>query len=126
MALDIKVIKKKDYIYQVDLSGSLDSETYQQLEEELNELIDEKTKAVILDMKGVDYISSAGIGVIMGAQKALKNKFATLTLVNLQPQIKKVLDVMKILPVIDIFDDMPEADKYIDQIIKEEIEKQSA
>ena len=40
-------------------------------------------------------------------------------------QIKKVFDVMKILPVVDIFNDMPEADQYIDQVIKEEIEKQT-
>ena len=47
-------------------------------------------------------------------------------MINLQPQIKKVFDAMKILPIIDIFDDMPEADKYIDQVIKEEIKKQNA
>ena len=40
------------------------------------------------------------------------------------PQIEKVFDLMNILPIIDIFDDMPETDKYIDQVIKEEIEKQ--
>ncbi len=32
---------------------------------------------------------------------------------------------MKILPTVDIFDDMVEADRYIDQIIKEETAKQN-
>jgi anti-anti-sigma factor len=125
MALDISIIKKKNYVYSVELKGSVDSETSPQLEEELKEIIDEKTKAVILDMKGVDYISSMGIRVIIWAKKALKEKQATFAMVNLQPQIKKVFDAMKILPMIDIFNDMPEADKYIDQIIKEEIKKQN-
>lgn len=125
MSLDIKVIKKRDYVYSVELSGSIDAATHQQLEGELNEIIDEKTKAVILDMAGVTYISSIGIRVVISTKKALEAKNATFTMVNLQPQIKKVFDVMKILPMFDIFDDMPEADKYIDQIIKEELEKQN-
>ena len=125
MALDIKVAKKRDYVYSVELKGSLDTETYKELETELKALIDEKTKAVVLDMQGVNYISSAGVGIIVWAKKAFKKIYATFSMVNLQPQIKKVLDVMKILPMIDIFNDMPEADKYIDQIIKEEAGKQN-
>ena len=124
MALDIKIIKKKNYVYSVKLNGSIDTETHQKLEEELNEIIDEKTKAVILDMGGVEYISSIGIRVVIWAKKALEEKQATFAMINLRPQIKKVFDIMKILPMFDIFDDMPEADKYIDQVIKEEIEKQ--
>ena len=123
MALDIKIIKKKDYVYSVQLQGSIDTETSADLEEELKEIIDQKTKAVILDMGGVNYLSSAGIRVVIWVKKALQEKNATFAMVNLQPQIKKVFDIMKILPMVNIFDDMPEADKYIDQVIKEEIEK---
>lgn len=126
MALDIKITKKKDYVYSVELKGSLDTETAPQLEEELEEIINEKTKAIILDMGGVNYISSAGIGTTIKLQKELKQRNATFAMLNLQPQIEKVFNVMKILPMFEIFDNMPEADKYIDQVIKEEIERQSA
>jgi len=126
MALDITVTKKKGYVYSIELKGSIDTDTHQQLEEELKEIIDEKTSAIVLDMKGVSYISSIGIKVIIWAKKALKRNNATFAMIDLQPQIKKVFDMMKILPMFDIFDDMSEADKYIDQIIKEEVEKQGA
>lgn len=125
MLLEIKIDKKKDYVYFVELKGSIDSDTYQELQEKLNEVIDDNTKAVILDMGGVNYVSSAGIGVVMNTKKSLQQKNANFAMVNLQPQIKKVFDVMKILPMIDILDDIPEADKYIDQIIKEEMGKQT-
>ena len=125
MALDVKVIKKRDYVYSVELKGSLDSETYKKLEAELEELIDSKIKAVALDMEGLEYISSAGIGIVVWAKGAFKKINASFSMVNLGPQIKKVFDAMKILPMIEIFSDMPEADKYIDQIIKEEIGKQN-
>ena len=125
MNLDIRTIKKREYVYVIELKGSLDTQTHQQLEEELSELLNEQTKAIILDMKELEYISSIGIKVILSAKNSLKKMNATFTMVNPQPQIKKVLDAMKILPVIDIFDDMPEADKYIDQIINDELKKQA-
>ena len=79
MSLKTKIIKKKDFIYMVELNGSLDSETYQGLEEELNEVINEKTKALILDMKTLTYVSSAGIRVILSTEKLLKKKEMNLT-----------------------------------------------
>jgi anti-anti-sigma factor len=124
MKLSTNIIKRKNYIYTVKLNGSLDSDSYQGLEDELSEIIDEKTKAVILDMKGLEYISSAGIRVILSTEKLLKRKGASFAMINLQPQIKKVFDAMKILPIFNIFEDMEEADKYLDEIIKEEIEKE--
>lgn len=125
MTLEIKISKKKNYVYFVELKGSVDSDTYCKLQEKLSEVIDDNTKAIILDMGRVDYISSAGIGVVMNTKKFLQQKNANFAMVNPQPQIKKVFDVMKILPMIDILDDMPGADKYIDQIIKEEMGKQT-
>jgi len=123
MALGIKIVKKSDCVYTVELKGSLDTETSPELEEKLKEIIDEKTKAVIFDMNELDYISSAGIAAVINTKKELKEKNASFAMLNLKPQIEKVFEVLKILPMFEIFDDMPEADKYIDQIIKEEIEK---
>lgn len=125
MPLEVNITKKRDYVYQVEPKGSIDNETHQQLEDELREIIDDKTKAVVLDMGGVTYISSIGIKVVIWAKKELQKKNATFAMINLQSQIKKVFDAMNILSIIDIFDDMPEADKYIDQVIKDEIKKQN-
>lgn len=108
MALNIKIIRKKDYVYLVELKGSVDSDTYYNLQEKLNEVIDDKTKAIILDMGGVNYISSAGIGVVVNTKKSLQQKGANFAMANLQPQVKKVFDVMKILPMINILNDLPE------------------
>ena len=124
MTLDIKIIKKKDYIYSVELKGLIDSETSMQLENELKEIIDEKTKVVIMDMTDVSYVSSAGIRVVIWATKTMEKKKANFAMINLQPQVKKVFDMMNILPILDIFDDEAEADKYIDQVMQAEIHKQ--
>lgn len=123
MQLNIKTITKNDNIYLIKLSGSIDSDTHMKLEDELKRIIDAKIRALVLDMTGVDYISSIGIRTVVSAKKALEAKGASFAMANLNPHIKKVFDVMKILPMFDIFDGMPEADKYIDEIIKEEMGK---
>ncbi len=125
MGLDINIIKKKDYLYLVELKGPVDNDTHQQLEDELNEVINEHTKAIVVDMKDVDYISSIGIKVIIWAKKRLKSFNASFAMTNLQPQIEKVFEAVNILPMFNIFGDVEEADKYIDHIIKTELDQQS-
>jgi len=126
MLLDIKVIKKRDFAYTIELKGMLDTETHSELEEELKEIINDDTKAVILDMGELTYISSAGVGAVMWAKKALAAKGASFAMTNLKPQIKKVFEAMRIMPIVDILANAEEADRYIDQIIKDETEKQKA
>jgi len=124
MPLDVKVTKKQDYAYAVELKGAIDTMTSPQLKEELEEIIDERIKAVVLDMADVDYVSSKGLGLVVWAQKALNSANASFAMINLQPQIKKLFDLMKLAPNLKIYD-RPEGDKYIDQIIKEELGKSS-
>ena len=123
MALDITIIKKENYSYLVELKGSLDTDTHDKLEKEMKEIIDDNIKAVVFDMTGVDYVSSMGLGVVVWVKKTLERRDAIFTMINLQPQIKKLFDLMKLAPNIKIHD-IPAGDKYIDQIIKEETEKQ--
>ena len=122
MGLEIK-IKEKNHVYVVELRHSLDTETSPQLEDELKGIINENTRAIVLDMSGLEYISSAGIKLILSTEQVLKKKGATFAMIKLRPQIKRVFDSLKILSIFNVFDDMTEADRYIDQIIKEEIEK---
>jgi len=123
MVLDITIIKKENYSYLVELKGSLDTDTHDKLEKEMKEIIDDNIKAVVFDMTGVDYVSSMGLGVVVWVKKTLERRDAIFTMINLQPQIKKLFDLMKLTPNIKIHD-IPAGDKYIDQIIKEETEKQ--
>ncbi|MFC1807583.1 STAS domain-containing protein [Candidatus Omnitrophota bacterium] len=126
MALEIKITKKQDYAYTVELNGSLDNETYNQFIAEVGEIVDDKTKAVVFDLAGLSYISSAGIGAVLNTKKALKQRGSSSAIVNIQPQIKKVFDAMKIMPMVNILDDATEADMFIDAIIKLELAKQDA
>lgn len=123
MGLDIRIVKKKENVYTLELKGSIDTETVPDLQEKLDKIIDKKTKAVVFDMSGVDYINSVGIRLVVNTKKTLEAQQATFALTNLQPPIKKLFEIMKILTMIDVFDDVEVADKYIDQIAKEVTKK---
>ena len=114
MGLRTRIIKRKDYIYSVELTGSIDTGTYQKLEEELKEILEAPTKAVIFDMKGVDYLSSIGVKVILETKKKAEVIDAAFSMVNLQPQIKKVFEIIKALPSQGIFKNIQELDDYLD------------
>ncbi len=120
MQLSITIKEKKKCVYSVFLKGSIDTDTHEELENALKKIINENTKAVFLEMAEVDYVSSIGIRVILWAKKALEAESAIFGMVGLQPKIKQIFEVVKLLPIFEIFDNMPDADKYIDQIIEEE------
>jgi len=126
MPLDVKIIKKRDYAYIVELRGSLDTATHHELEVELQEILDIKAKTVIMNMAGVEYISSVGIGVIVWLKDELVRRNANFSMTNLRPPVKKVLDIMKLIPIIDILEDVEEADAYINEIMEEESKEEKA
>jgi anti-anti-sigma factor len=99
----------------VALEGSLDTATSPELEAALDKLLagPVRIKVVAFDLAGLKFISSAGIRVFMKARKELGDRGGSLALNNLQPQIAKVLEIVKSLPGVSIFSDERELDAYL-------------
>ena len=124
MALDIKVNKKEAGVLAVSLVGSLDSGTYLQLEERVKPFLVDSTKVLIVEMAGLNYISSLGIGALLALKKTVETRKGIFMMTDLQPQIKVTLDIIKALPNVRVFESMEEADAYLLEIQRREIEKQ--
>jgi len=124
MLLKVKVDKKQNGVFMVSLDGQANTDTYLLFEEKLKPLLVPSTKALILDMAKLNYISSAGLGVIFRAQKAIESNNGSFIMSNLPPQIKKVFEIMKALASMSVFKDMTEVDTYLDDMQKKELEKQ--
>ena len=78
----------------------------------------------MLDLGQLSYISSAGVRVILKARKTIAASRGAFLMLNLQPQIRKVFEIVNALPNTPIFESIEEADRYLDVIQREEIEKQ--
>jgi anti-anti-sigma factor len=97
----------------VSFAGRLDTATAPQAENELRPVLSGAPRDVVFDLAELSFISSAGLRVLLGARKTLSAQGAQVHLANVQPQIEKVLDIVKALPGIKIFKDTRELDEYL-------------
>lgn len=114
MNLTITVLPPGKGSQRVAVGGRLDTHTYEDLDEALAPLLTRQLHSLVLDLSDLEYISSAGIRSIFKARKALAGHGGKVLVVNPQPQIQKVFDVVKAVPLNDIFGSTAEADAYLD------------
>jgi len=81
---------QKGDIYLVKIGGRLDADSCYQLEDEVDRLLEEKMKSIILDCSEVTYLSSSGLRVLLSISRQLEGK-GDLVLVNLRDTVKKFI-----------------------------------
>lgn len=84
-------IKKNGNETTISVVGRLDTITAPVLEKTIGENIS-GTESLILDFKGLEYISSAGLRVLLGAQKKMKN-IGTMKLTGVCEDVMEVLEM---------------------------------
>ena len=88
----MKIDTKKDgNSLLINLEGRLDTNTFQDLEKELGDL-DGITK-ITFDFEKLDYISSAGLRVLLTCQKKMNNISGTMIIKNVKEEIQEVFDM---------------------------------
>jgi anti-sigma B factor antagonist len=75
------------------------------LRDAVRNLIAEGKKKIILNLSGVDYIDSSGVGELVGSFTTVRNSGGELKLLNLSQKVHDVLYVTKLYTVFDIKDD---------------------
>jgi anti-anti-sigma factor len=123
MSLTVTVKEQRVGVFVISPVGSIDSDTYSILEDRADLILESSPSEIVFDMKSVDYISSAGIRVILKVGKAQKKNEGKIILVHLQPQVKKVFDIIKALPTMTVFTSIEELDDYLEKMqrkVKEE------
>ncbi len=123
MQLEVKVHEVKPGSFTILPKGRIDSETTPEFQKQIKPVVDKKAKNVLLNMASVNYVSSAGLGAIFNLMKKLKENGGELLLCNLQPQIKKVFEIIKALPTTSIFASVDEADTYLSHMMQKELDK---
>lgn len=84
----------------IALEGRLDTTTAPELENEIKASIDGVT-ALVLDFEKLDYISSAGLRVLLGTQKTMA-KQGSLTICNVNDTVKEVFDITGFSDILNI------------------------
>lgn len=104
MALKIDVTQGDFGTYKVKLGGMLDSGTYAQLDQALEPAAaDPEARAIRLEIQDLEFISSMGLGSLIKARRAIEAKGGVLVIIGAQPQVKKVFDIVRMLPEETVF-----------------------
>lgn len=113
MSLDIVITPEANSGKRISIAGSLDSNTAPELQQSIDDQIDDSVNTIIIDFKGLDFLSSAGLRVLFKAKKLMDGNDGNFIMVNLQPQIKKVFEIIKALDGMNVFKDQQEMDDYL-------------
>lgn len=106
------VEEKNDTVSIFRPNGRLDSNTSQGFEQKIFGAISEGTKKMVIDFKDIDYISSAGLRVILKATKALARDNGKIMLCDMQDYVKEVFEIAgfdAILPIVPTLADALES-----------------
>jgi len=113
MSLEIVTSPESNNGKRISITGSLNSNTAPDLQQNIDIEIDESVTTTIIDFKELDFLSSAGLRVIFKTKKVMDSRDGKFLLVNLQPQIKKVFEIIKALDGMDVFKNQEEMDEYL-------------
>jgi len=104
MELTTEQLKRCDL---VKAAGRIDSQAAPQLAEALNAITEAGRFKIVLDMSGADFISSAGLRVLIDVQKTCKRwNRGQLVLAAVPERIYETLDLTGFVPLFNIFDDV--------------------
>ena len=84
----------------LEIRGRLDTTTAPNLESAINEL-SQDTKELIFDMSGVEYISSAGIRVLLGAYKKMSTNQGTMRIEKASDMVREVFEMTGLSEMLD-------------------------
>jgi len=88
----------------VSAAGQINSANAAAIETELLGWVEQGEHLCVLDLSQLDYISSAGLRVVLMLAKRLKQNAGRLILCSLQPQVREVFDISGFLSILTVVD----------------------
>lgn len=92
--LKIKTDNLEDGVVLLNAEGYLDAHTFEEMEKMIQELFDKKHYRIIVDLEKLDYISSAGCGVFIGAIGVAQENNGNIVLLNPSANVREVFDLL--------------------------------
>ncbi|VAX27014.1 Anti-sigma B factor antagonist RsbV [hydrothermal vent metagenome] len=107
--MKIKTSEKYDAVV-ITLKGNVmggpDTQEFQDL---LHKLLEENKKNIIVDLGGVKFMNSTGLGMLISGYTSVKNGGGTLVLANATEKINSLLVITKLITIFDNYNSVDEA-----------------
>jgi anti-sigma B factor antagonist len=95
----------------VEVAGDLDMSTTPELRDQLRQLVESGVQAVVVDLTGVGFMDSSGLGALVVAYKDLRERGGSLALAGVGRSVRTVLSITSVDRVIDVFGTVYDAEE---------------
>ena len=96
--------KKVNGIIHIIITGRLDAETAPEAETFMNEIVSEETIKLLFDLCDLEYLSSAGLRILLSAAKEMRRREGKIVLCSLNEFVKEIFEVSGFQSLIPIAD----------------------
>ena len=103
--------KEQDYVI-FHISGDFIISEIPKLKKEIEEAIEkEKIKKIIFDMSDVDFIDSAGLGLVANTYKTIKKLNGKFAVYGLKKKVAEIFKFAQLIKFINVYDNLDDAKK---------------
>lgn len=93
----------------VRVDGVIDTMTASELERVMNSLMEQKRYKIIIDLAGVDYISSAGWGIFISNIREIKSNAGDIKLARMIPSVYEIFELLEFDSILKAYDNIEKA-----------------
>jgi anti-sigma B factor antagonist len=102
-------VSERDECAVLAVTGELDVATAPQLRQEAVRLTTMGQSRIVIDLSGVDFLDSTGLGVIVGVLKRVRTHGGDLAVAGAEDHVRKVFDITRISDVVSMYDTADDA-----------------
>ena len=111
MLFELEMSTDDDGVVLCTVVGELDVSSAPKLRQELVRAVSEADgpPRIVVDLAGVDFLDSTGLGVLLGGLKRVLAQDGALALARAEPQVRKVFEVTRVIEILPIHDELDAA-----------------
>ncbi len=109
MNLRVETRKPREGVAVIALSGEVDVYTSPRVKQEIVDLLNAGTTKLVVDLSGVEYLDSTGLGVLIGGLKRARERDGDLKLVCDNLRILRIFEITGLTKIFDIYRNESEA-----------------
>lgn len=113
--MELEIFQQDESLSCVALRGRLDMMGVQQVEKDFLEATAARRKPTLIDLIGLEFMSSFGLGMLMKCASVLRANSIAVVFVNPQPQIQELFEMTKVDQLFTIMDDRQAALEFLRQ-----------
>jgi anti-sigma B factor antagonist len=108
MELQEKTVGEVDVLV---LNGRLDASCAKEVKDKVRELTKQHRVKLVIDMAGVDFIDSSGLGSLVASLRSVNKNGGEIKVAALQDQVRAIFELTRLHRIFDIFDNFEDAAK---------------